>query len=259
MFFLSSYDHFQRKLIIIAKSQGFFPWLFSLSWEQRKLETAFDFSVSNNTLSRAELNYEDGEVKSVHYGDVLIKYGSVLDAQVDEIPFITGKKGMDFLGQWLQEGDIIIADTAEDETTGKATEIRHLGAIPVVSGLHTIVCRPTAKMAPYYLGYYLNSDSYHRQLLPLMQGIKVLSLSRSNLIKTEIKYPKSQEEQKQIGCFFRSLDDLITLHQRERLLMKGNRSTEAGEGTHNQINVLILQLLNNMEISLLRCCHACMP
>ncbi len=230
----------------------------AFSWEQRKLETAFDFSVSNNTLSRAELNYEDGEVKSVHYGDVLIKYGSVLDAQVDEIPFITGKKGMDFLGQWLQEGDIIIADTAEDETTGKATEIRHLGAIPVVSGLHTIVCRPTAKMAPYYLGYYLNSDSYHRQLLPLMQGIKVLSLSRSNLIKTEIKYPKSQEEQKQIGCFFRSLDDLITLHQRERLLMKGNRSTEAGEGTHNQINVLILQLLNNMEISLLRCCHACM-
>jgi len=232
--------------------------VFKSAWEQRKLETAFDFSVSNNTLSRAELNYEDGEVKSVHYGDVLIKYGSVLDAQVDEIPFITGKKGMDFLGQWLQEGDIIIADTAEDETTGKATEIRHLGAIPVVSGLHTIVCRPTAKMAPYYLGSYLNSDSYHRQLLPLMQGIKVLSLSRSNLIKTEIKYPKSQEEQKQIGCFFRSLDDLITLHQRERLLMKGNRSTEAGEGTHNQINVLILQLLNNMEISLLRCCHACM-
>ena len=37
MFFLSSYDHFQRKLIIIAKSQGFFPWLFSLSWEQRKV------------------------------------------------------------------------------------------------------------------------------------------------------------------------------------------------------------------------------
>ena len=188
---------------------------FTEDWEQRKLETAFDFSVSNNTLSRAELNYEDGEVKSVHYGDVLIKYGSVLDAQVDEIPFITGKKGMDFSGQWLQEGDIIIADTAEDETTGKATEIRHLGAIPVVSGLHTIVCRPTAKMAPYYLGYYLNSDSYHRQLLPLMQGIKVLSLSRSNLIKTEIKYPKSQEEQKQIGCFFCSLDNLIALHQRK--------------------------------------------
>lgn len=188
---------------------------FTDPWEQRKLETAFDFSVSNNTLSRADLNYKDGEVKSVHYGDVLIKYSSVLDAQIDEIPFITGKKGMDFSGQWLQEGDIIIADTAEDETTGKATEIRHLGAIPVVSGLHTIVCRPTEKMAPYYLGYYLNSDSYHSQLLPLMQGIKVLSLSRSNLIKTEIKYPKSQEEQKQIGCFFRSLDNLIALHQRE--------------------------------------------
>lgn len=185
------------------------------SWEQRKLGEAFDFTVSNNTLSRAELNYESGEVKSVHYGDVLIKYGSVLDAQVDEIPFATGKSIMDFSGQLLQEGDIIIADTAEDETTGKAVEIRGLRAVPIVSGLHTIVCRPVTKMAPYYLGYYFNSDSYHNQLLPLMQGIKVLSLSRSNLLKTSIKYPKSQEEQKSIGSFFRSLDNLITLHQRK--------------------------------------------
>ena len=188
---------------------------FTDAWEQRKLGEVFDFSVPNNTLSRAELNYESGEVKSVHYGDVLIKYGSVLDVQEDEIPFISEKKATDFSGQWLQEGDIIIADTAEDETTGKATEIRHLDSTPVVSGLHTIVCRPLEQMAPYYLGYYLNSNSYHNQLLPLMQGIKVLSLSRANLIKTEIMYPKSREEQQHIGAFFRSLDALITLHQRE--------------------------------------------
>ena len=203
-----------KRKLLLKESRGS-PWLFTLAWEQRKLGEVFDFSVPNNTLSRAELNYESGEVKSVHYGDVLIKYGSVLDVQEDEIPFISEKKATDFSGQWLQEGDIIIADTAEDETTGKATEIRHLDSTPVVSGLHTIVCRPLEQMAPYYLGYYLNSNSYHNQLLPLMQGIKVLSLSRANLIKTEIMYPKSREEQQHIGAFFRSLDALITLHQRE--------------------------------------------
>ena len=85
----------------------------------------------------------------------------------------------------------------------------------------------------------------------------VPSLSKTAINSIDVITPPFKEQQ-EIGGFFRSLDDLITLHQRERLLMKGNRSTEAGEGTHNQINVLILQLLNNMEISLLRCCHACM-
>ena len=83
------------------------------------------------------------------------------------------------------------------------------------------------------------------------------NLVASDFLNESVLVP-SYDEQKKIGAFLLSLDDLITLHQRERLLMKGNRSTEAGEGTHNQINVLILQLLNYMEISLLRCCHACM-
>ena len=78
------------------------------------------------------------------------------------------------------------------------------------------------------------------------------------LSEIEIYVSPYEQEQAKIAAYFANLDHLITLHQRERLLMKGNRSTEAGEGTHNQINVLILQLLNNMEISLLRCCHACM-
>jgi restriction endonuclease S subunit len=189
---------------------------FTGAWEQRKLEDAFDMTISNNTLSRAELNYEGGEVQSVHYGDVLIKYSAFIDAQHDEIPFITGGTKEKYRAQLLQDGDIIFADTAEDETAGKAAEIGDLMGKMVVSGLHTIVCRPYERKAKYYLGYYLNSESFHRQLLPLMQGIKVLSLSRANLSNTIIKYPVSEVEQAQIGNFFRQLDNLITLHQRER-------------------------------------------
>lgn len=51
------------------------------SWEQRKFDEVFDCTVPNNTLSRAELSYDEGTVLNVHYGDVLIKYGSVLDVQ----------------------------------------------------------------------------------------------------------------------------------------------------------------------------------
>ena len=188
---------------------------FSDTWEQRKFDEVFDCTIPNNTLSRAELNYESGSVRNIHYGDILIKYGSVVDVQNDEIPFATGKSSDDFKGALLRDGDIIIADTAEDETTGKACEIGNSQGLDVVSGLHTMVCRPRNKMALGYLGYYLNSDAYHHQLLPLMQGIKVLSLSRTNVQKTMVCYPKSKAEQQLIADCFRNLDNLITLHQRK--------------------------------------------
>ena len=185
------------------------------TWEQRKLDEAFDFTVPNNTLSRAELNQESGSVRNVHYGDVLIKYGSVLDAQNDELPFITGRNKDDFKGALLQNGDIIIADTAEDETTGKVCEIVNIQDKDVVAGLHTMVCRPKNKTAEGYFGYYMNSSSYHHQLLPLMQGIKVLSLSKTNVQKTTVKYPKDKAEQQKIADCLRCIDTLITLHQRK--------------------------------------------
>ena len=188
---------------------------FTDPWEQRKLDEAFDFTVPNNTLSRAELNQESGSVRNVHYGDVLIKYGSVLDAQNDELPFITGRSKDDFKGALLQNGDIIIVDTAEDETTGKVCEIVNIQDKDVVAGLHTMVCRPKSKTAEGYFGYYMNSSSYHHQLLPLMQGIKVLSLSKTNVQKTTVKYPKDKAEQQKIADCLRHIDTLITLHQRK--------------------------------------------
>lgn len=188
---------------------------FSEPWEEKEFNEIFYYSIPNNTLSRAELSYEDGSVYNVHYGDVLIKYGSILDIQCDKIPRIPNKNFSDFKGALLQDGDIIIADTAEDETVGKVCEISNLQDSNVVSGLHTLAFRANDKMALGYLGYYLNSEAYHRQLLPLMQGIKVLSLSKSNIQKTIVRYSGSKNEQKQLADYFRNLDRLIALEQRK--------------------------------------------
>lgn len=215
----------QRKYAdLCSPSQVVFSLLFAtstFSWEQRKFDEVFDCTVPNNTLSRAELSYDEGTVLNVHYGDVLIKYGSVLDVQKDDIPRIPHRCREDFNGALLQDGDVIIADTAEDETTGKACEIGNLQGSAIVSGLHTMVCRPRNRMALGYLGYYLNSNAYHHQLLPLMQGIKVLSLSRSNIQKTSVSYPIAVKEQQLIAYYFSQLDNLITLHQRECISFTG--------------------------------------
>lgn len=185
------------------------------SWEQREFVEIFDCTIPNNTLSRSELSYDEGSILNVHYGDILIKYGSVLDAHKFEIPRVPNKKIEDFRGSLLRPGDIVIADTAEDETTGKACEIGSLFGNSIVAGLHTMVARPNIEIASGYLGYYLNSNAYHCQLLPMMQGIKVLSLSRANVKKTVLKLPKSTKEQKLIANYFIQLDELITLHQRK--------------------------------------------
>ena len=203
----------QREFAFLCKEKSKKFRYIKNAWEQRKFGEVFDCTVPNNTLSRVELSYDEGTVLNVHYGDVLIKYGSVLDVQKDDIPRIPHRCIEDFNGALLQDGDVIIADTAEDETTGKACEIGNLQGSAIVSGLHTMVCRPRNRMALGYLGYYLNSNAYHHQLLPLMQGIKVLSLSRSNIQKTTVSYPSAMKEQQLIASYFSQLDHLITLHQ----------------------------------------------
>ncbi|MBJ9722386.1 restriction endonuclease subunit S [Acinetobacter calcoaceticus] len=187
---------------------------FNESWNQQTLGDMF-LPLSNNTLSRADLNYDNGHIKNIHYGDILVKYAAVLDCRNDKIPFITDGEISDFKNQFLQSGDVIFADTAEDETVGKAIEISAVDDNYIVSGLHTMAYRPKIKLSPYYLGHYFNSNAYHHQLLSLMQGIKVLSVSRTNLAKTIIKYPSSVTEQTQIGNFFQNFDQSIALQEKK--------------------------------------------
>ena len=193
---------------------------FTYAWEQRKFNSVFTM-LQNNTLSRAELVADNGAAMNVHYGDILVKFGEVLDLEIEGLPYIESEQAVSkFKSSYLQNGDVIVADTAEDEAVGKCTEIANLSDVAVISGLHTIPLRPQQKFASGYLGYYLNSNSYHDTLIPLMQGIKVTSISKSALQGTSICYPTEYREQQRIGQYFSNLDHLITLHQRKLETLK---------------------------------------
>ena len=189
------------------------------AWEQRKFGDCFEF-LKSNTLSRAGLNGENGTARNVHYGDILIKFGDCLDGERSDLPFITDDTVLPkYAGSILREGDVIFADTAEDETAGKCVELRKLPKEPTISGLHTIPARPRFPFGTGYLGHYLNSDAYHRQLLPLMQGIKVISVSKAALQDTQVRFP-GLSEQSAIGAALNEIDSLITLHQRKLELLQ---------------------------------------
>ena len=128
-------------------------------WEVKRLGELFSL-FRNNTFARESLTENGGSIFNIHYGDVLIKYGAIVDFERDSIPRLRPevKPNKDF----LQDGDLIFADTAEDETVGKACEVLGLNGRKAVSGLHTILCRPNAgTFATGYLGYYGHEGFFH--------------------------------------------------------------------------------------------------
>ena len=183
----------------------------------------FNF-LQNNTLSRADLNSESGGARNIHYGDILIKFGDCLGLDSGKLPFADDESILSkYANSTLRIGDVIFADTAEDESAGKCVELVKLPNEPVISGLHTIPARPKFPFGSGYLGHYLNAPAYHNQLLPLMQGIKVVSISKTALQDTQICFPTALE-QSAIGTSLNALDSLITLHQRERRKAPFSRS-----------------------------------
>lgn len=188
---------------------------FTEDWEQRKLGEIFEY-LQNNTLSRDSLNYKIPNIKNIHYGDILVKFNEILDGSNKDIPYINPDLDLSkFSKSLLRDGDVIFSDTAEDDTVGKAIELQNVNAPFILSGLHTIPCRPLIPFGKGYLGNFFNSNSYRLQIRPLVQGIKVSSISKSALKDTMIKYPKNLDEQEKIGSLFQSITKMITLHQRK--------------------------------------------
>lgn len=192
------------------------------SWEQRKLGEIFEY-LQNNTLSRDSLNYKNPNIKNIHYGDILVKFDEILDGSNKDIPYINSELDLSkFSKSLLRDGDIVFSDTAEDDAVGKAIELQNVNVPFILSGLHTIPCRPLIPFGKGYLGNFLNSDSYRMQLRPLVQGIKVSSISKSALKDTMIVYPKKLDEQEKIGGLFYHISKMITLHQQEPFLCRNS-------------------------------------
>ena len=182
-------------------------------WMTVPFSEAFDL-LQNNTFSRDEMSTENGITYNIHYGDVLIKYGAVVNLSTSKVPYIRSDVSLSKYAQssYLRDGDIVIADTAEDYTVGKAVEIVGVADTKALSGLHTIPCRPKISFAPMYLGYFINSKRFRTQILPLVQGTKVSSISKSEILKTSIAFP-SFGVQSQIASMLYALDHRIDICQ----------------------------------------------
>lgn len=185
---------------------------FNEKWKVEKFSEIFDF-LSTNTLSRDNLFEGVGAIQNIHYGDILTKFDEVIDLDCVCLPSIK-ESAIPNNCATVKSGDIIIADTAEDLTAGKAVEVQNIGDRVICSGLHTMLCRPKEQLfSDGWLGFYMNSEAYHKQLIPYIAGVKVMAISKSNIVKTYIAIP-SKAEQAAIVEILSTADHEIDLLQK---------------------------------------------
>lgn len=175
-----------------------------------------------NSFSRDNLNYYNGHVKNIHYGDIHTKFSTLFDIEKEIVPFVNEDIYISKISEdnYCIEGDIIFADASEDlNDVGKSIEIINLRNQKLLAGLHTILVRPYENtFRNGFAGYLFKSAFVRTQIQKESQGSKVLSISGSRLLNTKLFIP-SLPEQTKIASFLTTVyDKLQALKKKKQLL-----------------------------------------
>ncbi len=180
-------------------------------WEEKKFGKVFSFKTTNS-FSRDNLNYENGKVKNIHYGDIHTKFKTHFDIKKEMVPFINSEIKLDKISSdnYCKNGDLIIADASEDYADiGKSIEITNLNNEKVLAGLHTLQARPSLGVFwTKFIGQMMKSKRIRSQIITIAQGTKVLSISTGRLSNIFINIPSINEQQK-IAEFLEATDEWI--------------------------------------------------
>lgn len=182
-------------------------------WEEKIFKEVFTFR-NTNSLSRDKLNYSEGVVKNIHYGDIHTKFKTLFDLKEENVPFINDDVSIEKipLDNYLKIGDLVVADASEDyDDIGKSIEIINLNNERVLAGLHTFVARPSEDvLASGFIGYLMKSDNVKIQIKIMAQGTKVLSLSPTRFAEIKFSLPCLKEQTK-IANFLSAIDKKMGL------------------------------------------------
>ena len=175
---------------------------FTGDWEQRKAVDIADYSKGNG-YSKSDLTEIGTPI--ILYGRLYTKYQFTID-EVDT--FATPKDG----SVYSQGNEVIIpasGETAED--IARASAVEKSG---VLLGGDLNILRPFKFINPLFLAIAISSGEPQKELAKKAQGKSVVHIHNSDIKEISISFP-TRVEQDQITDVFRSLDHLITLHQRK--------------------------------------------
>ncbi|BEG99007.1 restriction endonuclease subunit S [Bacteroides sedimenti] len=195
---------------------------FEGEWVEKKLGTIYNFKTTNS-FTRDNLNYEEGVVKNIHYGDIHKKFKSHFDITKELVPFVNKEISLNKLSaeNYCKEGDIIIADASEDYVDiGKSIEIVNLNNEKIIAGLHTLHASPDLQMLAIGFGaHVMKSENIRLQIKTVAQGTKVLSITSDRLSNIILIIPTLPEQTK-IASFLTAVDDKLTQLKKKKSLLE---------------------------------------
>ena len=161
-------------------------------WSVFSIGELFDY-MRTASNSRSDLGHT-GAVSYVHYGDIHVRFNHFIDFNHDEVPRLSDNKST--TATRLRDGDLIVADASEDETgVGKSAEVRNVGVIEAISGLHTFLLRAkNDRIHLGYRGYVLEKPSVKIQLRRVVTGLKIFGISKQSLSDVRIPLPLPAEQ-----------------------------------------------------------------
>jgi len=191
-------------------------------WEAKKLGEVAEFKVTNS-YSREYLNYENGTVKNIHYGDIHTKFSTLFDITKEKVPFIDSLVNLEKIhpDNFCKEGDLIFADASEDlNDVGKSIEIVNLNSELLLSGLHTLLARPKKNIFRIgFKGYLFKSKTVRTQIQKEAQGSKVLSINVGRISTITISFPTLPEQEK-IANFLTAVDEKLKALKKKKTLLE---------------------------------------
>jgi type I restriction enzyme S subunit len=195
-------------------------------WILNQLGKVYSF-ITTNSFSRDDLNYKNGDVKNIHYGDIHTKFSTLFNITKENVPFINESISLDKCKQenYCKEKDMIFADASEDlKDVGKSIELVNLNNEKLLSGLHTIHARQiNDEIAVGFGGYLFLNENIRKQIQRESQGAKVLGISASRLSNISIFYPQKTTEQQKIVSCLSSLDGIITAMSQKLKVLKEHK------------------------------------
>ena len=208
--FIRQLDHLitlhQRKCAnLCSPSQVVFSLLFAtstFSWEQRKVGEVSE-SYSGGTPSVGVKEYYGGQIPFIRSAEI--------NSEITEL-FLTEEGLKNSSARLVAVGDILYA--LYGATSGEVGRARLKGAINQA----ILAIKPHTDYDSEYLAQWLRK-SKHSIIETYLQGGQG-NLSGTIVKELSVDFP-SLKEQKAIGDFFRQLDNLITLHQRECISFTG--------------------------------------
>ena len=180
---------------------------FTDAWEQRKLATMCEKFTDGDWIEAKDQS--DAGIRLVQTGNIGI--AEYLDKPNNK-KWISEETFERLHCEEVYPNDILISRLPEP--AGRACIMPNLGT-KMITAVDCTIVRPSKDVSANFLLQYLSSQSYFDEVNTCLAGGTRQRISRGNLAGFDVPIPLDKTEQDVIGNFLCTLDNLITLHQRE--------------------------------------------